>query len=219
MILYENAKALNFKAIEILLNIGKKSVVKIKKEKYSGSGFLCRIPSPNMDQLPVLVANNHLLNEDDINVGKTIEFTLNNDNLKIKILIDENRKLYTSKKYDITFLEIKRNDGLDSSTFIDVDPNIFSSNVIDLKDKLVCLLSYPFSRKLQFSNGKILKLENNGIQIYHLCNTSAGCAGGPIIDINNYKVIGVHQGCIQNKNFNIGIFLKKPIEEFSNMIN
>ena len=52
-----------------------------------------------------------------------------------------------------------------------------------------------------------------------VCSTTSGCAGGPIIDLKNNHVIAVHQGANKDKHFNIGIFLKKPLEEFSKINN
>ena len=48
-----------------------------------------------------------------------------------------------------------------------------------------------------------------------VCSTTFGCGGGPIIDLKNNHVIAVHQGANKVNNYNIGIFLKKPLEEFS----
>ena len=156
-----------------------------------------------------------MLNENDITVGKKIDFSLDNDKTFYQILIDDTRKVYTSRIYDITVVEIKKNDGLDISSFLEVDPNIFFYDERELNNKQVTLLSYPKAKDLQISNGMIKQLKEDGYHIYHLCSTTSGCAGGPIIDLNDYHAIAVHQGAIKNQKFNIGIFLKKPLEEFS----
>ena len=42
-----------------------------------------------------------------------------------------------------------------------------------------------------------------------------GSSGSPIINLENNKVIGIHRGRYQkNYNFNIGTFLKIPINEY-----
>ena len=171
--------------LQRIINLSEKSVIKIKKENMFSTGFLCNVHFPNKKTLPTLITSNHILNENDITVGKKINFSLDYDNILHQILIDETRKVYSNRLYDVTFIELKKSDGLDISSFLEVDPNIFSFHEIELNNKPVCLLSYPKERDLQFSNGKIIKLMDEGHQILHLCNTTYGCAGGPIIDLNN----------------------------------
>ena len=202
-----------------LMNFGEISVIKIKKQDCFSSGFLCNIYFPDKKALPVLIANNHMLNENDIVVGKKIDFSLELEQNFHQIIIDDTRKVYTSRIYDITIIEIKKNDGLDISSFFEVDPNIFFYDERELKNKQVCLLSYPYGKELSFSYGTIKNLKNDGYHILHSCSSIFGCAGGPIIDLNDYHVIAVHQGTIKNQNFNIGIFLKKPLEEFRKINN
>jgi len=42
-----------------------------------GTGFFCKIPFNN-SLLPVLITNNHVLNENDIDNNKIIKLTINN---------------------------------------------------------------------------------------------------------------------------------------------
>ena len=205
---------LQLKKIMLLTN----SVIKIKKEGLFSSGFLCNVHFPDKKTLPLLITNNHMLNENDINIGKKIDFSLGNDKI-YQILIDKERKVYTSSLYDITFIEIKKSDNLDISSFLEVDSNIFFYDERELNNKQVCLFSYPEAKELGFSTGMIINIEVDGYHIHHTCNTTFGCAGGPIIDLNNNHVIAVHKGYIKNETFNIGIFLKKPLEEFSKISN
>ena len=210
--------SINIEQLQIILESSKKAVVKISKQGCFGSGFLCTFYLSDFNRLPVLISNNHILNENDITVGKKIDFSLNNDKSFYQILIDESRKVYTSSLYDITFIEIKKEDGINISSFLEIDRNIFSFDERELNNKQVSLLSYPMG-KLEFSNGMIKKLTEDGYHIYHLCRTTPGCAGGPIIDLKNYHVIAVHQGSSKGNKFNIGIFLKKPLEEFRKINN
>ena len=52
--------------------------------------------------------------------------------------------------------------------------------------------------------------------INHNCTTEEGSSGSPIINLQNYGVIGIHRGFL-NK-INKGILLKIPIEEFNGNI-
>ena len=46
----------------------------------------------------------------------------------------------------------------------------------------------------------------------HNCNTEPGFSGGPIILINNLRVMGIHRGYDQINKKNIGIYFKEIIE-------
>ena len=46
-----------------------------------GTGFLCKIPFNN-NLLPVLITNNHVLNENDIKDNNIIELSINNNEVK-----------------------------------------------------------------------------------------------------------------------------------------
>ena len=204
-------------SMEVLGNLLEKSkiVTKIKINNLTGSGLLCKIPFPDEKNIiPMLVTCNHILKNEDITQGKMISFTLDNDKKAFEILIDESRKIYSNEEYDITMLEIRLSDGLNIETFLEIDENIFSKNSNEIiKNELVFLLSYPKGENLSISNGLIKDIEENGYTIHHLCDTCQGCAGGPILN-QNLKVIAIHVGYYKNKNFNIGTFLKKPIEDF-----
>ena len=73
-----------------------------------GTGFFCKIPFYN-DLLPVLITNNHVLNENDIDNNKIITLMINNKVKKIEM--DNWRKKYTNpdKNIDITIIEINPN--------------------------------------------------------------------------------------------------------------
>ena len=202
---------LNVEGLKIVLNQLQQSVIKIINSGKIGTGFLCSIPFHNKI-LPAIITNNHILNEEDISIGKKINFTLNNDKNCFAILIDENRKVYTNQLYDITIIEIKNTDGLDISSFLEADQNIFNTGESYLVSRPVYLISYPYGKESTYSMGTVKSIDN--YNILHTCSTDVGCAGGPIINLNNYKVIGVHKGAMKNKSYNIGVFLKYPLEDF-----
>ena len=52
-----------------------------KNTGQAGTGFFCKIPFPNkLNLLPVLITNNHALNQNDIETGKIIDININNNN-------------------------------------------------------------------------------------------------------------------------------------------
>ena len=72
------------------------------------NGFFCLIPYPDQNHLiHVLITTYRTINEKSIDNNKKIELTLNNDKVKRTIRIGSERKIYMSKKYDTTIIEIK----------------------------------------------------------------------------------------------------------------
>ena len=110
-------------ALKVISDLAEKCICKIKcNTNEVATGFFCAIPYPNKyNRLPVIITNNHVLEESDITIGSNINFSLNNDSTKFTILIDNTRKVYTNVKYDITIIEIKESDKLDINSFLDID--------------------------------------------------------------------------------------------------
>ena len=100
---------------EIIFKQMKKNICKLcLKDGSKGTGFFCKIPFPDQDHLlTVLITNNHIINDSYLNEEEKIYFRIykNNDkNGNIKNIKINNRKKYSSKKYDITIIEIKKNE-------------------------------------------------------------------------------------------------------------
>ena len=64
-----------------------------KEYELKGSGFFCLIPFQNKN-FPVMITNNHILNEEILEKEKFISLELNN--LIKRIQINDNRKIYTN---------------------------------------------------------------------------------------------------------------------------
>ena len=96
-----------------------KCVCKIYQTKENtGTGFMCKIPYQNQ-LLPVLITNNHVLNEEMIKKDKTIKIAFNNKKEKKDIKIVDSRIKYTNPYKDITIIEIKKEDKI--YNFLDID--------------------------------------------------------------------------------------------------
>jgi len=64
-----------------------KNCVQIKINNKFGTAFFCKIPFPDSTHLlPVLIADNNLLNEHNITKRKNIEFTMEEGKLFLKYL-------------------------------------------------------------------------------------------------------------------------------------
>lgn len=96
--------------------------------------------------------------------------------------------------------------------FLEIDENILleNSNQIYIQ-KPIYILQYPKGDKLSFSLGKVTMIWDQNLE--HLCSTESGSSGSPILNLSNFKVIGVHRGS-SLEDSNIGIFFKFTIEDF-----
>lgn len=211
--------------IDILENIleqTKKSICKIicNNDIY-GTGFFCFLPFPDKaTKLRALITNNHILGKSDIEIGKTIKFTVYNDKMDFKIIIDKSRKVYTNEDYDITIIELKpQKDGIKDDSYLDVDDCIILDDNIEanikevLKDKSIYLIHYPGGEKLKKSEGVIISIDEDKYTIHHNSDTNSGSSGSPILNLDNNKLIGIHVGAEKDKNGTIiGTLLREPFK-------
>ena len=219
--LVNQPKGISFKEMNILGKLLMTHICKIYcKDGSHGTGFFCNIPFSWGNILTALLTNNHVLNSDDIQPDKTITFSLNNDEKFFNILIDNKRRTYTDKNFDVTIIEIKEDDKIKDDSFFDLDKQIFLENVKDIfRGCQIYLLHYPKGIEMESSPGVIKKISEDDKTIYHLCDTSGGSSGSPIINKTNFQVIGIHKGASEgSKNYNLGSLLKEPIEKFNQEI-
>ena len=194
-------------------------ICKIYADTKFGTGFFCNIPyNPynlgSWDILKVLITTNHVLTKDDLSLYKTINFSIKEKSKHYQILIDESRKIYTNEKYDITIVELKESDKIGRDSFFDIDNRIFKENSNEIfRNSQVFLLHYPKGNQLAYSPGIIKNISEDKYTIYHLCDTSCGSSGGPLINSFNFQVIGIHKGA-STRNYNIGTLLKEPLKFF-----
>ncbi len=209
----------------IILEQMKKCICKISNRKGRGTGFFCLIPFQKK-KLTVLMTNNHVIDEEIIKENSTISVTINNDKETKNIEIKK-KKIYTSKEYDTTIIEImKEKDNIND--FLDLDENLINGNFNLIKENIY-IIHYPknlYEQEASVSYGILYKLEDK-YNINHLCSTCHGSSGSPIIKMSNNKVIGIHNQASKNNDnnselhkncikldFNYGKVLKAPIIEF-----
>ena len=179
-----------------------------------GTGFFCKIPY-NERMISVLITNYHIIDDNFFEKNTQIKLYINDK--RILLNIDKNSKLYSSpiNKYDIIIIKIKEE--YEINNYLEIDPNIFNNNSeLSYKDEPIYILHYPYLENCKVSEGIGLEKINN-YDIKHFCNTKHGSSGGPILNRFTNKVIGIHKGTIVkvNNNFNIGTFLKNPLNELN----
>ena len=165
--------------------------------KKVGTGFLCKIPYES-ENFPVLITNKNIINKDELLSKNKIEITFNNDREERVIDIISERKIFSSKKYDITIIQIIPEKD-DIQKFIDTE--ISNENYID---RSIYIPQYINGKECSRTLGKII--ENNGILIKHNCQKYPG---GPILLLESNEVIAIN---IDSGN---GILLRESINEFN----
>ena len=205
------------KSFPLITNQSENNILKIvNKNNEKGTGFFCLIPFPDkLHPLSTLITNNHVLDENDIEIGNTLKFS--SENTAYQILIDNERKCYTNEDYDTTIIEIKNEDkNVNTNKFLEIDDDIFNNNANEIFRKAsIYIMHYPSGdqNKISFGVNKGISIDN--INILHQTRTLAGSSGGPIMNLINYKVIGIHKGAEVHKDLNLGTLLKLPIEKFN----
>ena len=204
--------------MKYLQNQLEKSICKNKcKDNSNGTGFFCNFSFPDKNNLLlVLITNYHVLEKKDIIEGKEIEIFLNNDRFSFKIRIDKNRKIYANEiPYDVTIIEIKKEDAIDLIEPLEIDENIYKENPNEIYKKIyIYSLQYPNGFNAEYCLGRIKNIFIEDCHIEHLCETKYGCSGSPLINYNNNKVLGFHKGKEEKEDWNVGTYIKGPLEKF-----
>ena len=144
-----------------------------------------------------------------------IELNIEEEN-NIKKLNLNDRKKYTKEAYDITIIEIKKEDNINN--YLELDDNIINDIINNNNknknyiDKTIYIIQYP-KGELSVSYGILDNIcEDNKYNFNHKCSTEGGSSGSPILNINN-KLIGIHKEGYINR-YNKGTFLNYPIKEY-----
>ena len=182
-----------------------------------GSGFFCKIPytENNNVLMPVLITNNHVLSSDSLNF-EWIEIILEGES---KIIPLKQRKKWTNKDMDFTFIEIKEEDNIHS--FYNLDEDVLDedfSNEGYINQNVIIFAINKNDKQVGLSNGLIKK--NIDCFFEYNCNTFPGCSGGCIVNQFSNGVIGIHIGEIKkgdkNDVSNLGIYIRDVIKYIKN---
>ena len=213
------------KGMETILIQMKKSICVIRG-KLKGTGFFWRINYENKE-VPCLLTNYHVLDKEYIKKNSKIGISMNDNKINEDIIINEEDIIYQSirNEYDLIIIKLKQEQKyMKNINYLELDDNLFNKNSLKgYESNSIYILHYPNSQDASVSYGNGITLDNeHKYDIQHKCNTSSGSSGGPILNLLTNKVIGIHKGCIQKNGevkYNIGTFLKEPLEEIKNKNN
>ena len=199
----------------------KKCVCKIYINGNIGTGFFTKIPYNNK-LLKVLITNNHIIHQDIINKGSTINLTLKNDKIKKQIQLNNNRKYYTNEFLDTTIIQIIEDD--DINYYLELDDEIINNTKFNFNEifnnckniytnSSIYILNYIKGENIVVSYGILIDINEEGI--IHKCDTDFGSSGAPILSLKNNKLIGIHYGASKKHDYNKGSLLIYSIIEFN----
>ena len=170
-----------------------KNICKIKIGNEQGTGFFCKIPFPDKDNmLPVFITNNHIINLQENKIIIKIK-----EEKESRIINLNNRMKYTNEEYDVTIIEIKEEDNiknylkLDDRIINDIENNTNKNR--DYINETIYIIQFP-ENKLSVSYGILSEIyEDKKYNFNHKCSTRGGSSGSPILNINSNKLIGIHK--------------------------
>ena len=212
----DNPGSIPKESLKIIQRQMKRTICKIKINNSYGTGFFCNIPFPNdLNFLPVLITNNDVLGENDIFPGKDILISIADGSKSYVITIDETRLTFTSEEYDITIKKKKKDDNL-KIRGLEIDNNAYESTSSEYFDQLTIYLIYYNSDISSLSSAIIKNTYEDNYNFKYICLNEFDISGGPILNLNNYKLLGINKFNNQknNNNFYYGVFLRGAIEQF-----
>ena len=111
----------------------------------------------------------------------------------------------------MALIELKESDNINN--FLELDDNLFKNETkAYFKDISVYVLQYPLGKMASISYGLSTRVME--YKVKHTCSTEHGSSGSPILNLSNNKVIGIHKKACKQFNYNIGTFLKFPLNDF-----
>jgi len=182
---------LDERQINILDEQKNKSICKLRiYGEIIGYGFLCKIPETNTK---ILIAYKKDLNSDKLKDKKTLELIINNDTIsELFINLNKERIKYDSENNELFILEIKEDDELEITDFIEIEE---INNFDKYKEKDIYILPYIVEDK-KFPVGKIEDVKQEGKKkiIKHNCNNLGKnqlVSLFPILNLKSNKIIGI----------------------------
>ena len=188
-----------------------KCVCKIKIGNEEVMGFFCEIPFDDKNHnLHLLITNNLSLDKNIVNKTNII---ISIGKKEEKYLNMNNRRKYSSKKYNTSIIEIKEEDEI--KNYLNLDSNILIYNDNEYNQYFIDRPIYIIKNQMD-----IISISYNIItsiyedKIYNFsynCVTKSVQFGAPILTTKN-KLIGIFNKT-EDKSC-IGTFLKYPIKEY-----
>ena len=172
----------------------------INKEKKYDIGFFIYIKHKNK-KIPVLMTKYHIIDKENDNILNVI---INNKTKILKL----GHKRYINKELDIMLIELNENYD-DTIKYIDIDDNIFNKELENEYYKKSIYIIQDNKKDISVSFGIIEEIIKTDLKYSCLLNSTSRSL--PIFDLENNKIIGIHQN---KSKYNKGILIKNIIKDF-----
>ena len=186
-----------------------KSVGKLTIGKTSGTGFLVNLSKKEI-KFTFLITNQHLIEEENKDAKKKIEFSYNNNKDKLELELDKDKRFIYNFKgdigIDVTVVEILPDDKVSEDLFLKKE-KIFTDNRDELKDKEIYIMQFSDEKKkeLKCSEGKIISILNK--EFTHNATALDSSSGSPIILKSTKQILGIYKNGSTNNKENYGDLL------------
>ena len=212
----------NIKKIENIYPIFKGTVNIELKNKDSGSGFFMKFLR-NKKLFYCLVTNEHVIQQSMVKNRDKIMIKYENKTKEFLLELNEKERIIVCFgnypiNIDVTVVQIISKDKIDDSYFLSPCMNYYESfSYYQLMGRNIQIVQYPKGGELSYSEGKILSLYPQNINIFfHNSDTEFGSSGGPIILKGEDKVLAIHKGVYMYKYENVGIFIGAVVDLLRN---
>ena len=147
-IIKDAVEFITIKQTEKILSQMKKSICKIKG-KLVGTGFFLF-----MNNSLYLMTNHHVLDDKYIRDNKSVEISMNDNNINEEIIINQEDIIYLSErdKYDLIVIKLKEQEFMKNIEYLELDDKLFNKNSIKGYDSIY-ILHYPNSKNASVSYG------------------------------------------------------------------
>ena len=86
-------------------------------------------------------------------------------------------------------------------------------NTKKLLNSSIILAAFMENKQIFFNQRNIVSIPKNNGKILHNCNTVEGSSGGPIVLVDNFRVIGIHKEYDKKNNKNVGNLFRNIIAD------
>ena len=202
--------------LDIYLFYVSKSVCKIifrnnNKIMRTGSGFLLKLYKGS-EPLFFLMTNNHVIEEEMINLKKKIDIYYGIPSQWNVIHLNKKKRFIRNFLYldmDVVIIQILKEDNIKEKYFL--SPNIeYINKSKELENKKIFIPQFPEGGDLSYAYGQIKSVDQ--YEICHLSSTKKGSSGSPIFLENTNLVIGIHKSSKKDENENFGEFIGPIIQ-------
>ena len=201
----QSSNPISYEQTKKILEQMEKNICKIKVDinNNTGAGFFCKIPVANNKKMPVLITNNHIINETILQESNKVITIMTEKDSTRKTLDLSNRLTYNYNQYGIFIIEIKSNDRIND--YFELDDNIIKEKQYAKYINKSIYMIQNSKEKLYVSYGTMKNIDSNQpLNFIHSCSSLNESLGAPIINLENYKIIGIHS--LVSYNLNKGFF-------------